>query len=590
MVCLKLFKRGVEILDIMMSMKILVLILSFLGYILILRDKLDVKVEFMPIIITSIIGITMFVGGIFHIMPIVTVLILIFGIIQLRLLKRVSFDMDEILKLLLFTIIALIAMWLLRNVQFTHYDNFSHWALVVREMLAIDSMPTSASKIIEFNSYPTGTAGFIYYICKIVGETEGIMAFSQLFIIISAIFSCFAFINKKNWYMVVVLVFSAIYFIGYNVTVTELLVDTVLSVLGIALVSIILYYRDELDKVILFTMPIMVFLICIKNSGVYFWIISAICIFYMIKKNEDSAVYKKMFRIYSILVPILFLVMWKIHTTLTFGKSGVSKHSMSIINYVKVLMTKSKGDLIVILKAFFEKTISLENPAIILIIVVIFIAAISLIIDKLRKTDLDIDFGKKMIFLSIIVYVTYTISLLGMYIFSMPINEAVQLAGYERYNKTIVMYMYGMIMLLYMDYSIRKENINMKNIIISIVLILFVIMSSKENISWTTGEFSSAYDNKVRNRVVTLKNDYNIDEEKKYYVYISDMDAAPDYVYYLSKYDFRSNDIVVGNSENPQDIDLNNLDYIVILEKDNIIDNILKSKNIYSDEYVIELN
>jgi predicted amidohydrolase len=37
--------------------------------------------------------------------------------------------------------------------EFVHYDNFSHWAVVVKSMLIENQIPTAASAIIDFKSY-----------------------------------------------------------------------------------------------------------------------------------------------------------------------------------------------------------------------------------------------------------------------------------------------------------------------------------------------------------------------------------------------------------------------------------------------------
>lgn len=304
--------------------KVFILLLSFLGYTVYLKKKFDLKIEFAPIVICSSIGILMFLAGIFHIMPIATFAILILGLIQLRLIKKDSFNTEEIVKLSVFFLVALYFLNYLKNSMFIHYDNFSHWALVVIEMLETNALPTIASKLIEFNSYPTGTAGFIYFISKIVGNSEGIKSFAQMILLLSSIFSLTVFINKKNWYLSIVLVALSIYFFVYNVFITNLLVDTILPVLGIAIVAILVYYRDyDLEKILKFTMPIIAFLPIIKNSGIFFTIISIVMIYLLINKTYIS---KKKFIGYSIVPSLVLMLLWKLHVMITFGENGASKH------------------------------------------------------------------------------------------------------------------------------------------------------------------------------------------------------------------------------------------------------------------------
>lgn len=300
--------------------RIFILLLSFIGYTVYLKKKFDLRVEFAPIVICSSIGIIMFLAGIFHIMPIATYAIIIIGLIQLRLIRKDSFNLEEILKLSIFTLIVLYFFNYLKDALFIHYDNFSHWALVVREMLETNALPTSASKLIEFNAYPTGTAGFIYFVSKIVGNTDGIKAFGQTLILLSGIFSLTAFINKKNWYLSIVFAVFSVYFLVYNIFITDLLVDTILPILGVAIVAIIVYYRDrDLEKLLKFAMPLIAYLPIIKNSGIFFTIISVVMIYLLVRGTNIT---KKKFIGYSIVPSLVLMVLWKVHVMITFGKSG----------------------------------------------------------------------------------------------------------------------------------------------------------------------------------------------------------------------------------------------------------------------------
>ena len=54
-----------------------------------------------------------------------------------------------------------------------HYDNFSHWAVVVKNMLITHRFPDAYSAMIDFKSYPLGSSSFLYYFCSVVGSEEG---------------------------------------------------------------------------------------------------------------------------------------------------------------------------------------------------------------------------------------------------------------------------------------------------------------------------------------------------------------------------------------------------------------------------------
>lgn len=570
--------------------KVFILLLSFLGYTVYLKKKFDLKIEFAPIVICSSIGILMFLAGIFHIMPIATFAILILGLIQLRLIKKDSFNTEEIVKLSVFFLVALYFLNYLKNSMFIHYDNFSHWALVVREMLETNALPTSASKLIEFNSYPTGTAGFIYFISKIVGNSEGIKAFAQMILLLSSIFSLTVFINKKNWYLSIVLVALSIYFFVYNVFITNLLVDTILPVLGIAIVAILVYYRDyDLEKILKFTMPIIAFLPIIKNSGIFFTIISIVMIYLLINKTDIS---KKKFIGYSIVPSLVLMLLWKLHVMITFGENGASKHSVSLKNYSKVISDKSFEDISNIISNFMDKILQINNFVAIFMIMITIVFIIMYIIYKYNHKNYDFKFEKKIILTCVLIYVFYMIGLFAMYIFSMPTDEALTLGGYDRYHKTITLYLYGIVTIMYLRFSIDWKGIDsIKTLLMSIVLIVFAFISLKYGVGYSQIFYNNDYSTTARYQIKQLKDEYNIADDKKYLIYTGDPIENSSYIFYASRYEFRTNNISVYNSEEikNQNLDFNNYDYIISLEKDSTILSVLKDHGINKYQEVIKL-
>lgn len=570
--------------------KVFILLLSFLGYTVYLKKKFDLKIEFAPIVICSSIGILMFLAGIFHIMPIATFAILILGLIQLRLIKKDSFNTEEIVKLSVFFLVALYFLNYLKNSMFIHYDNFSHWALVVREMLETNALPTSASKLIEFNSYPTGTAGFIYFISKIVGNSEGIKSFAQMILLLSSIFSLTVFINKKNWYLSIVLVALSIYFFVYNVFITNLLVDTILPVLGIAIVAILVYYRDyDLEKILKFTMPIIAFLPIIKNSGIFFTIISIVMIYLLINKTDIS---KKKFIGYSIVPSLVLMLLWKLHVMITFGENGASKHSVSLKNYSKVISDKSFKDISNIISNFMDKILQINNFVAIFMIMITIVFIIMYIIYKYNHKNYDFKFEKKIILTCVLIYVFYMIGLFAMYIFSMPTDEALTLGGYDRYHKTITLYLYGIVTIMCLRFSIDWKGIDsIKTLLMSIVLIVFAFISLKYGVGYSQIFYNNDYSTTARYQIKQLKDEYNIADDKKYLIYTGDPIENSSYIFYASRYEFRTNNISVYNSEEikNQNLDFNNYDYIISLEKDSTILSVLKDHGINKYQEVIKL-
>jgi hypothetical protein len=95
---------------------------------------------------------------------------------------------------------------LLRDAKLIDYDNFSQWGLVVKDMLVFNMMPNSTS-IIEYPTHLLGSSLFIYYVCRIIGTTEGKMMIAQNILMLACIFALFGIIkNKKSYYIAIITV------------------------------------------------------------------------------------------------------------------------------------------------------------------------------------------------------------------------------------------------------------------------------------------------------------------------------------------------------------------------------------------------
>ena len=161
--------------------------------------------------------------------------------------------------------------WLLWGVRCVSYDDFSHWATAVKAMLLYVRMPNFQDTVVMFQSYPLGSSLFLYYVCRIVGTTEACMLWAQVLLLLGFGVSMLAFARKNNWYGIVIGIGFGFYALVMNTTIYSLHVDTLLSIVGVAGFAVIYAYRKEPTKGLIGVSGIMMFLINIKNSGVFFY-------------------------------------------------------------------------------------------------------------------------------------------------------------------------------------------------------------------------------------------------------------------------------------------------------------------------------
>lgn len=581
-----------------MAIRFGLLFLSFIGYFFWLKEKYYVSQELIPVIICTGIGNGMFLAGILNMMPLGVLLIFGFGLIQLRYTKKVKMyisDRNFIWHMGAFFLCCIIFAFLMRGAILTHYDNFSHWALVVKDMLYHDRLPNFESELIMFRSYPTGTAGFIYFICKILGETDGCMAYAQLLISLSCIFTLAVFLNTEKRYSTLLLFSGGIYFLVSGIQVTELLVDTLLALLGLAATVIIYYYRENLKKASLLICPILIFLNCVKNSGIFFWLVNMIFLLYMAVHSKILKKLWKIIAIFDAVLPCMFIYLWKRHVIYVFPEEIHSKHEMSIANYQRVFANKTWEEIREIVTLFIKKTISFQNQGIQMLLIgsIVLIGGFAIASYKKKKFCLSLEM--KVGFFCVGSFALYVFSLLGMYLFSMPVGEAKELASYGRYNHTMVMYLYG-ILLLYVLGNLPPITWSGKRLpqavtqVIILLLLLFPVWQCRES-------FSNLWDHSGKEETMyyqmrELKQNYGIPSEKKYFLYISDRSDLTGYCFYVTKYILSSNDVTVCNRDNLEEHieNFENYDYLIVICQDELVRNLMDSKGIFAQDQVIALH
>jgi len=551
----------------MQILKIVFFIISSIGFYLYTERKTDIKKEFIPIILISTITVIMFLAGIFNYMKFIATSIGITGfslaIYEIYQIVKNKKKIKLNINLVIYFIILCLFAYLLKGIKLTHYDNFSHWGMIIKDILLNDRLPNFSSHTIMFTSYPPGTACFVYYVCTFLGNSEALMLFAQSILVLSSIYPIFYLCKKESKSNLIIAILSMIYLLLGNIFINNLLVDTILPIMGLAALIIIEYYKKDGKKGLIYSIPILSMLMIVKNSGIFFVIIDlVIWLIYYVKNNGIKELFKTKYAL-IIFVPFLLLYVWNGHTSLVFSEADTAKHSMSITNYTEVFEEKTTRDIKNIFKKFVKENLSMSNENVIMLTLLSSFIIMYIISNKESRKDI------RFWFLTFIFgYAIYQISLFAMYLYSMPLFEAKDLAGYVRYHRTIVLFEFGIFI-----YSALKAINNYeetekikKSIFTSIVILIGVLavavspnkinMLYKRNIN----------NNTVRYEILDIKNQNKIEEGKKYLVYISnDQNFTPDYVYFICEYEFMSPNVSVIRNFSGLENKIYNYDYLIIL-------------------------
>lgn len=564
--------------------------LSTFGYLILLKKKTKLPYELILPMIFTIIGILMFLAGILNIMKELSIIICVCGIVSfLYYLVKKEFKFKEILnfKFLIMFVLFLYLTIICSKLHLLHYDNFSHWGLIIKTMFIKNALPNFEDAVIEFKGYQPGSACFIYYFGLLTGKSEGSMIIAQNYLLIAYFFSLFAFTSenkdKRLNMLLQVLITSFYLFILFgNIAFNELLVDTLMSVIFIYSIVILFYFRDDLKKAFIYTLPISVYLFLVKNIGIVLVGFNCLGLLYLGIRNKE---FKKSF-VYALIsgvTSVSFFFIWNKHVSYVYGSSSLySKHSLSSSNILSELRSKGWSKIFEFCNIYFKHFIDVLNnmPNIYIIFINLFLLILILLYKNRRKDTL------KVLIICDFIYLAYYGILGIMYLLSMPWDEILYLAGFDRYMFTIIFAIIGIVLIYFVSVVRTEDKTSKKSILLSIFLIIVSVgVSFKYNIYnydlfLGNQNYEESYAYIYDQTLETEKFTANYDDF--YYVYApisSNNDNR--YMTYLSKYKLNTvNRMVVKNiSEIDDEIGDGYNKKIILIDYDNEIMNYINNHN-----------
>ena len=378
---------------------------------------------------------------------------------------------DEVKKIFtpgLFVYIGFFLLLIIINYNriFEEYDEFNHWAVIVKNMYINNAYGTIENSIVTFNEYPPFTAIFQYLFLKLSGGySEDLIIISQGMLYISIIIPICEHVDfGKNFSKLLLIIPTIIMLplIFYKNFFINILVDGFLGVLfGIGM--FLIYKENDFYRNVLFVL-ILIALILTKNIGVFFVILLILfeCI-KIIRKKENI---KKIF--VFLIISLVFICSWNIKITKTkairewkFNQEdfyiNIKIKDEIINNYVKAVFLK---------ESFTERHLSLIIC--ITLLSVCFIYSYKISLNKREYIIKTIEFAVSLIL--------FAIGLLILYIRIFNIDEANNLASFERYMSTILL---SWLIFNFFVWDLKKE---IKHSTYYIILIIMFAFMPLENI------------------------------------------------------------------------------------------------------------
>lgn len=580
------------------SVMAMVLLCSLCGYMMFTRARLRLQAEFVPVFVCSAIACAVYLCGLAGFLLQGSSVVLAAGILLFlfylsRLVREKSYrNFRFSLFQAGFALGSLFFFQLLLASRLIHYDNFSHWAIVVKQMLSTNAFPDAASALIDFKNYPLGSSSFLYFVCRFAGNSQGIMLAAQGILIFSCFYALFGVIGEKKRFLLFAFLAAGCSLLSvFNITIriTNLLVDFLLPVYALVLFVMIYRYKKKIEKACISMIPAAGLLMIIKNTGIIFAGIGFLYLIYAWLKNRDKLFWKSGLEVFlSAGAAFLPYLLWNIHMAEGF-KGTENKFEVSAHNIRNVSGGKSPEEIRQIMGLFVKSVFDITSrPAmgilgfnIAAIIASVFVAVI------LKKSW---NLWKALIALNLVL-MGYYLGILAIYIFSMPLDEALRLAGFERYASSIVILFAGGLVLcaavdieksFYYRYgelpdyrafkTVESKGRYQKGIIFFTAMAIALLMSEYNGMQTIRSSYNATLPYKVSR--VTGDRWYSSGkvDESRYLFYASDADGQVTdyYLQYIGKYMLYASNVdgICAFYEDNLIHLLSNYNYLVVVESD----------------------
>lgn len=353
-----------------------------------------------------------------------------------------------------FTLLFLFCLWTDWERVCIQSDEYSHWALCVKEMLRLNAMSTAPGSVDHYANYPPAMGLVQYYVQRmlVIFEKAGTMQEGLLYFCYNTVMVCFLMpvLKDSRWkrpglslaaFVTVVLTLRCVPEFPLGET---LLIDGFLSVVFAAGFSQLLLSREIGIMECLNVCACLAFLVLSKDAGIGFAAILLLAFTFMCFGGGRSRKDGLMRLVPALAACFVPLILWKLHVALS-GSNVMHGQTGSISELLGLFIGRDPSGYRYQIADFFVRSLFRhtylyplfgKKLPLIYILVLTYGALIAYRI-FFRK-----DFGKAAgrLFLPILFLhgVVYCVGLMYVYMFHMDYAEAVSLAEFVRYLSILI--------------------------------------------------------------------------------------------------------------------------------------------------------
>lgn len=527
-------------------LRIILLWISLCGIFLFIYNKFKVKKEFVMPITFLLIILILFVSALLNVLKLCSLIIFLFGFCNIAYLfirKKLSLKIFNYKVLLIGGLILFVSI-IAYNLTFTAYDNFSHWALVVKQLFLYDTLPSFEHSVDEFTTYPPASALFIYFISLIVGKSEQAMIMGQSYLLIGIVSSLLVLFKDNNKIIssVLYIIFN-LYLFVCNVLISDLLVDTLLGAFGILAIVFAYYYRDNLKKASIYLGILSAVFIILKNSGFIFIGLNILLVLLIGIRNKKI----KLSLLYILVILIgvgAVFYLWQKHLLLVYyGDTGqITKHSISLTNALGNIAGKGYEKSLDIINVYLNNFINLHS------LINWYMIGINVFLIFLICLYREKNIFKVLVLCNLL-YLGYWFIYGALYVLSMPYDEAIALASYNRYLMSCIIVLLGIVLVLLLEICNDKKG---KLILIFTTLVFgLLIFKNQMNEPWALIGIDS-YQGSERQKIQKIIKNNNFNKYPNDEIILLTDCSLSSYATYVLRYELYRHNVstVCGSVDN----------------------------------------
>lgn len=449
-----------------------------------------------------------------------------------------------------FIVLFIIAFLFDFNRVFSHWDEYSHWGEMVKEMFRLDKLYSVEDSVLQAHKdYPPGISIFELFWCKLMGGYRESTLITSLHIFefslfIPAISEKIKFKNVKslviNSIIGIVLIFVSISFFDLHGVINSIYTDYIMAIILAYAIFTIIFEKKLLSNYFIFSLSLVTILMMLtKQMGLPFYMmIMYVYIIKIIYNKEFKKENKKQFikvLLYTIILPLLVWKGWDLYVSSMYT---LQQFKLSDIKLSKLygIIKGTQGEVYQItaannyLKALKEVNIS-SSVVRLTYIKSIFLALILMYITY-RYGRKYIDKKDFLNLESIIIFgsIGYAFIMLTLYVFNFGEIEGPNIASYDRYMDTYLIFCVSLIIMIFIrifsiEYKKRKFNL-----LLLITLIIFIFIDGVHADKYKPVLKHDSIN--IYERCANVINKYTKDKN----VYIIAQDSVGDFQYIVKYY------------------------------------------------------